>query len=387
LVSAIGDAVATIAFALHAANIGSTWFLSALLIANALPTMLLGLIGGFLADRVLRWWWWPAALTGQAALFAAMSTVQGETVIVGMIFMSSVLTALVGPVGKKLIHFHAGEHATQAARHLATATGLAGAVGVALGSLSFGASSTGALLLANAASFLVLAVVSVLVARPEVLVLDTRPEARVLDGFRLMASPSVFGVTGVSLLVALVLSTSLEDISGVFVLLNHSELKAWQYGVALMAWAVSLVLGTHVVPLLLKSAPRRLLVGPLTIGPVFVLTATVLPPWWLVGCLYLAGGLANGGFNAALNETMLGRIPAHQQGRAWAAFGWIISSCLLVGYMVSGLLGESQARLVMTVSGGLTLLVGLAAAPARIGTGPLAVPEEPSSVPAVRAPR
>ena len=217
LISTCGDDVAAIAFSLRAAQSGSPGLLAAILLAQTLPALLLGLVGGVLVDRSLRWWWWPLSLALQAGLFLVMALAQRDLVIVVCVAAVSAVAAVTGPVANRLIAHHSRDH-RRTGGHLATVNGLSQAAGAALGGMAFGVGGIVPLLCANAGSFLMLAVVALLVTGREPVPVDASPQRGLLLGFYRLASPRGFGVAGLVLLVSTVFATSLENVAGVFVL-------------------------------------------------------------------------------------------------------------------------------------------------------------------------
>ena len=93
----------------------------------------------------------------------------------------------------------------------------------------------------------------------------------------------------------------------------------------------------------------------------------------LVG--FVIGGFGNGVFNSSLGVLIYGRVPAAEQGRAWAAFGLVASVTVLAGYLAGAFAGAGNARWVMLAAGLLPIAASLVTwvASARdpdIGTAP-----------------
>ncbi|MCT1916018.1 hypothetical protein [Kocuria rhizophila] len=87
----------------------------------------------------------------------------------------------------------------------------------------------------------------------------------------------------------------------------------------------------------------------------FLALALFLPPApWGVP-LFLAGGAANGAFNAAVSRTILGAVDATEQARCWAAYRWIVTLCLVTGYAAGGAFGAEHGVLALGLSGALAL--------------------------------
>ena len=354
LLSSCGDDAAAVAFSLRAAQAGSPQLLSAILLAQAIPSLALGLFGGVLADRSLRWWWWPASLVVQAGLFSLMAVARQDVVVVGCVAAASSVAALTGPVASKLIAVHSRDH-QRTGGHLATVNGLSQALGAALGGVAFGVGGIAPLLLVNAATFLALAAVALGVTGRTPVPLDTSRERGVWLGFRRLAAPGAFGIAGLVLLSWTVFATSLEGVAGVFALTGPAGWSAAAVGLAWGLWGLGIVLGGQLAGRAPWTATPLLVTGAATMGAVFLTLAVLLPaaPWGVP--LFLAGGGANGAFNAAVSRTILDAVPATEQARCWAAYRWIVTFCLVTGYAAGGAFGAEHGVLALGLSGALAL--------------------------------
>lgn len=373
LVSACGDDMAAVAFSLRAAQTGASGLLAAILVAQSLPAVLLGLLGGVVVDRHLRWWWWPLSLLAQAGLFGVMALALQPAVIVGCVALVSAISSVTGPVASKLVAHHSDDPA-RVGGHLAAIAGLSQTIGYAAGGIAFGANGLTVLLVANAISFVVLAAAGVVAARGQV-VLDEAPASHWVDfaaGFRRLASRAVFGRGGLVLVVGTVLATSIEGVCGVFALTHAAGWPASQVGLTWALWGVGVILGSQFGRRVTHHPRVLLAAGPVLMGASFCLVAGLLPPFWMAAPLYLVGGAANGGFNAAVSALILGGVPEVEQGRAWAAFRWIVTVAFLLGYGVGGLLGARHAVAGLALSGGTALALGLGAAVGQRRPGRLA---------------
>lgn len=358
-VSAVGTSLSSMGFFLLAAQTGRSSLLAAVLVANLLPSILLGLVGGYVADRYLTRWLWPLSLLFTAGIMTAMAiTLRWEVIIAGCALMSS-CTALVGPVAQKLIAHYSSDAAATGST-LATVQGAAGVLGVALGGVSFGAGALQLMLLADALAMLLLALVGFAVSRPEAITLDGPGEKfRPSSSLRLISSPSVFGALGILLIITTVTSTSLDDVSGVFALTHELGLSPAQYGITSAAWALGIMLGSVAGRYLREDARARYPWATLPIGVAIGAVGILQPGFWGIILLFTLGGAGNGYFNAITNRIILSSVSDAQQGRAWAGFRWVVYTCLLVGYTIGAVVGASHALLLMSVSG--CVLVGCAA--------------------------
>ncbi|MGQ4269912.1 hypothetical protein [Nocardiopsis changdeensis] len=366
-VASVGDRFADIAFALHAAETGSSALLAAILLASAVPEMLLGLVGGVVADRHLRAWWWPAALAVQAAVLIALAHLHTPWHLVAGVALNGSITALLGPVGSKLLGALCRGREERAARAHTAATGAAAVVGTALGGVSFAAGSRGTLLVVAGCALLVLAVCAAAVARGAVIA-RAAPAGRAsaLLGFRRLASPAVFGATGALCTVGVLLGTSVEAVAGVFVLTGFTGMGPGGYGPALAAWSAGVAAGAALAG---GWARRRaaMPVSAMAMGAAIALPALAPLPWAALAA-FAVGGLANGVFNTALATAIWTRVAPAEHGRAWAAFRWTLTACLLTGHLLGAAAGAGGARALMVCSGTATVLAGAAFLLARLRT-------------------
>lgn len=357
-IATVGDALASIAFTLQAAISNRPELLAMVLLADLIPGIIFGLVGGFLADKQLRWWWWPCALFLQSSIYFFMALNMQWAVIIGGIAGVSTITALVGPVSKKLVA-HYSENAAQVGGRLALISGLAQALGLVIGGASMGVGSTQMMVFGCAFALAVFFIVSLLVAVPQAIQLDTAKQRGLMEGFTTLLSPRLFGKTGVALMVGVILSTSFEGVVNVFVLTQIAGYTPFEFSAACATWATAIIVGSLIAPKIKISGFWGLAISGVGIGIPIVAVGLFLPALVVVIPLYFLGGFSNGFFNSLTNRIIL-RVSDEHQGRAWAAFHWIVSVCLLVGYTTGGALGSQFAQeLMILAGGGVVVLVGV----------------------------
>ena len=251
-VSSVGDRFAAIAFALYAVSIHSTALVAAVLAAELVPGLLFGLVGGVVTDRYARAWWWPVALGAQAACFVALAATISPTSIVVLVALSSLVAAMLGPVGAVILREVAGSSGRAVAvRRSAALAGVASVVGT-LGAGAAYAVGLPTLMIVNAGSFAVLAVAGWGAARgvriggaPAVPgVVSVFRDATV--GFRRLMSAEVFGRAGFALVGVVMFGTSLEGVVGVFYFRDRLAMSAAVYTVVIAAWSVGMIVGATV---------------------------------------------------------------------------------------------------------------------------------------------
>ena len=358
-ISALGGSLSSLGFSLLAAQTGQSALLAAVLAANLVPTVLLGLIGGHLADRKLAWWWWPASLLCTSLITATMALTLNWTVIIAGCALMSSCTALVGPVAQKLASYYS-QDAAETGSTLATVQGLAGLSGVALGGVSFGAGAMRTMLWVDATAMLILAGIGLLVSRTDAISLDTSTEKfRWYEGLTLIARPQVFGLLGSGLIVTTVLSTSLDDVAGVFALIEILGLTPAQYGVTSAAWMLGIMAGSWLSQYLGGNLLTKHPLTALPIGLSIGLVGLCAPSFLIILLLFFLGGAGNGAFNAVTNRIIISSVPQTAQGRAWAGFRWIVYVCLLLGYLLGAVFAMTYPTQLMAIGGCLLVVCAL----------------------------
>lgn len=356
--SSISESMLSVAFGLKAAAEGQAHLLSAVLLASLLPQVLLGLWGGKLADTAIRWWWWPLALTFQGLIYGVIAAwTVWPAIILGTLAVSTA-TALVGPVARKLAT-HYSTDTQRTGSWMSMIAGLAGVLGLAVGGLLVGQGLVQALLLTSSLALFCVALLAFAVSTRDALAVETTETNGALLGFRILRSPQLLGRAGFLFLVCCVLGTSLDDVVSVFVLTGHLNLSDTVFGLVSGCWALGIIIGSLLSPKIPAQHPVLPLVASgMLMGAGIFSVAWLLPTALGVACIYLVAGAGNGVFISLMNSTIMGRVAEHQQGRAWAAYGWLVKICLLLGYLAGGLWGSAAPRGLMLTSGSIVLGAG-----------------------------
>ena len=344
-VSAIGDWVAVITLAFRTSEHWHGFGVSALLIALWSPVALLSGHVGLLVDRL------------ETRAVAVVAAVAQCAVVVALAFSTSsvplilVLTVLLGSgaaVGQAaefaLVPLLAGP------RSLGRANGLvesARSIGFLIGPLIGGALAAGAgtrlALLADAATFLLIALAQISVA-PRRHVEHARgagPRAR--DGLQLIfTGRTLAAAMGAGAFTLVFMSAS---IPGDFVYTREDLHRgSLAMGVVLTAWALGLMVASVTI------APRV----PATAVALFALVAAAVQglakfvaPFWmvlafLVGC-YVVGGMAHGVKNTLFRTLIHQNVEPARHGQAFAAYNGLRNGAELIA---------------LAAGGGLTALVG-----------------------------
>jgi MFS family permease len=363
VMSQVGDKMAALALALYAAAIHSPTFLAAVLFADLVPPLFLGTFAGSAADRKLRPWLWPVALSAQAGAYLCIAVVQVPALRVCFVAAAASAATVMSPVAFKLLREIAGTDSVRAAsRIMGSGSGAAGAFGALLAGVLYPMLGIDGLLLVDSGSFLLLAVATVAACRG--VEVDTGSEAErrsshPLAGFQVLADSRSLGLATVFLIGISFCTGSLEGVVGVFFFRDQVHMSAVAYGAIIASWSAGIMCSVFVkmdrAPLSFVRANLGL-AGALMGAAMFSVAIFPLVPLAIVA--YLLGGLGNGVFLTMNKALIYGLVPTNSLGRAWAAYGILLNTGLIVGYLSGALLGSGDPRLLVLMAGVIPAIVG-----------------------------
>jgi MFS family permease len=360
-VSAIGDWVAVIAlgFRVNDQMQGSVAFLFICLWA---PLAILAGHVGVLVDRLE-----TRSLAVWAGVFQAAAAV--ALAFAGSLASTLALAALLG-VGVAvssaaefaLVPLLAGSRPIGRANGVVeSARGLGFVAGPAIGGLVAGGAGTKYAMLADAASFLVIA--AALAALPVRRLVehhaDDRPRAR--DGVKLLFAERVLAVTIGTGAVGLVFMSA--SIPGDFAYVTDSLHKGrLALGVVVSVWAAGMIVASTTI------APRVAAAGIATatlIGAALQGLAKFVVPFWQVYAVmvaaYAIGGAAHGVKNTGFRTLIHRRVEARAHGRAFAAFNGLRNTAELAALAGgAGLVATVGGRGTLWIAGGVSAVAALA---------------------------
>ncbi|MGH3399623.1 MAG: MFS transporter [Streptosporangiaceae bacterium] len=344
-VSAAGDLLAAIALVLELQQRGMGGFaVAAILIAAAAPPVLLVRWAGRLADRAdsRR----LLVLTGlaQAAACVALAFAGGIAEIIGLVTVLAAGLALTQPCLQALLADMVAPGDLPRATALSqTATAAGTMLAPALAGLLMGHFGVRVPLLADAASYLAIAVAGGLIrtrrgGRALAPASSKAPGQSPAPAWRLRQDPLVW--SAVVLIGAVVGAASLVNVAEVFFIRGTLHSTATVYGLLDSVWISATMGGAW---LLARRRPADWALGPALLGALTLTCASVaifavVPAVaWLVP-VSLVGGLGNGGVSNAVSVLLGRRAPAAGRGRAYAVLGAVVSAATTGGYLLGGLL-------------------------------------------------
>lgn len=370
-VSFLGDEIALIALVLRLHDDGADpRAIAALLLAAALPLVLLAPAAGALVDRYDSRTLIVTAGSGQVGACLLLAVADGLPAVLALVVLLQAGQAVTGPAWQALIPRMVGEadvgRAVGAQQGLTTLFGVAGP---AVGGLLTQQLGPALPLLVDAATFAVVAVAGAAIRTRRVPSTAGPDAGRLLsglwDGYRFLLADRLLAVLFGTLTI-FVLVGEMTNVAEVFLVRDVLGGSAGTYGLYGAVFATALVAGA-----LLGARPtgERTLVL-LALGSAAVLGAGLvgigLSPsvGVLLACAAVAGA-ANGAVNVAVTTVLVRRTPDCVRGRVFAAVGGA-SRGASTGSLVAGgaLASFLQPGAVFVVAGALGVATVLAAAPA-----------------------
>jgi MFS family permease len=363
--SALGDFLLFIPLAIHLADTtGSGLVTAALPLTLWAPVVLLAGPAGLLTDRVDRRRLLIAASLVQAAVAAAIAFVDGAAAILVLTTLLGIGFAVAQPAEFALVPLIAPKgRINEVNGYVETARYLGMAAGPALGGALATAGGMRLALLANAFTFLLVALAGlVLRERPEPRAASSQTPGRARDGVVFLMREPTLAVVMVAAFVSL-LFMSAQIPAEAFFFKDELGVGDAGFGIGYSSWFAGMTLGALVFS-------RRFAAAAMATG---ALAATALqglglavPAIWPVFPLVLVsfsiGGVGHGVKNVLVRTLIHDRVPDELRGRAFAAYNAIRNGAELIALVAGGLLLSMLApRWILLLAGGISALVALSA--------------------------
>lgn len=359
-----GDSVALVALMLRVSHDGGPGAITLLLLAFAVPTVVMIPFAGRIVDghdsrTVLVW---ASLLQTAAGVGLAFSHGLAETL--ALVCLLQVGQAVAGPAWGALIPRIVGDELVGKTTGTSQALiGVATLTGSAAGGVLVGWSGDRGALLIDALTFLVLGLVARLVTtrrRPEPGAV--REPGALMAGLRSLFGDSLLRIL-VTCLWVFVLTGEAVNVVEVFLVTDEVGLGASGYGWLMAAQGAGAILGAWGSGRLVTAASRSraLLAGMAAIGGSCVLMGLSHDVVTLaIGCL--AVGAGSGMLNAACSTLIVTRTTEQVRGRVVAALGGTVRACSLIALPLGGLLGAALGTRLTFVACGITGVVTAAIA-------------------------
>ncbi|WDO07427.1 hypothetical protein ME763_18120 [Streptomyces murinus] len=354
--SEFGDKLVQVAYALIAVRAGSTTFLAAVLAAQTIPVLTLTPLvssRGWIRSRTA----WRAGLIGQVAAFAVAATVADHRIaVLACILVATSCEALTMPFSRSLLHALSDGRQAELAKWWSVSKAGAGAAGMVLAGVvvaGFGAESAFAL---NALTFLLVLAVAWSPRVPEG---GTTGSRGAIAGFGHLLAPGAFGALGLLCVTVMLITTSLEGVSGPFMLARTPGYDAHGLGVVMACWAVASMVAAAVTPRRVTGIRALLPLCNLLVALAIGLPSLGLP-FWSATVTFALGGIGNGVFNLLLTRVIWSGVPATGQPHAWAAFNWLLNASLFLSFAVGLFLRPWHTPALLATAAALCLVAGCA---------------------------
>lgn len=350
-ISYCGDYLAATALALTLVARGDNGYgVAALLLAEALPLVLLGPLAGRLADRVDSRKLLVTTGLAQAAVCAVLAYTGHPAMIVALVALLAAGVAITQPTVTALVPDMVGKENLPKAMSIGqTASAVGMLAGPALGGLLVGAYGVRLPLLLDSATFLAIAAAGLALrtrrggrtttasAPADARHPDT--EAGPATAYRVRDDRLLLTMmASLACVIGAVTAVSVVEIFFVRETLGASETM---YGVVSAVWTLGMVVGAVPFGKVGRGGDRRLVIVQLvllaSISALVLGSAGVQAALWLLP-LYLVGGVLNSGLNVLAGVVLGRRVPSAVRGRVAGTFSAVASSANVLGFALGGLL-------------------------------------------------
>lgn len=364
--SALGDWLALVPLTLYLAETtGSGITIALLYIAFWAPSVVLAGHAGLLADRYDPRRVLFAVSLAQAGVAVGLGFVSETSAMLGLAALLGIGFAVAQPAEFALVPRVAGEARLALANaRVETARYTGFALGPVIGGLLAAAGGLQVAMLVNAATFLVIGAVALVVRCPhsEFCLAPEPPVGRAWAGARYLVQDRVLAVVMAVAFVSLLFMTT-QWAANVFFVKEDLGLGDLGYGLLLTGWTVGMALGATLVP-------RRIGSGALAVGALGAIVvqgfglaapAVLLVPT-LAFAFFFVGGVAHGTKNVVIRTLIHERVPGSLHGRAFAAYNGLRNAAELVALVAGGVLVTAVgARWTMLLAGAVPMAAGLVA--------------------------
>jgi MFS family permease len=355
-------------------------WVSALLIAEFLPIIVIGFVAGRLIDRASRRWILVLADLARVAVFCVLPFAESAFQIVLLAFAAGVATSLFRPaVYAGLPNLVSDRDLPQANGLLQTADNLTWTVGALAGGVLVTAAGTDAAYWVNAASFLVSALLILRIRES----LEESVREPSLGRWRDLVEGLALAVRSRALLTVLVawsivmLANAGVNVSEIVLAKDVFEAGDFGFGLLVSATGVGLVVGSLLAGAWLEQRGMRIPYSvSIALMAVGFAAAAASPNVWVAAAAVVIAGIGNG-VAVVTNAVLVQRgAPDRLRGRAFAVVMSVGYGVLGAGMIAAGPLtnalgaravwGISAGLLLVAAAAGFALLRGLPAASARV---------------------
>jgi MFS family permease len=362
-----GDMLAATALALVLVSRGQSGLaVAGILLAVAVPPVVIGPFAGRLADRVDSRTLVVTVGLIQVAICVALAYATSPAVIIGLMAALAVGFSIVSPTMSALTPLMVGrENLARAGGIGQTASTVGMLAAPALGGVLVGAFGARVPLLIDAATYLALPAAGLLIRtrrggrfRPPADPTATSPVAG-SPTYRIRRDGLLFPVF--LMVGAVVAAISAVNVVDVFFVRQTLHSSSTVYGLIGAVWLAGMVLGAMIWSRQNRDdagTAQALLISTIVTSIVIAVAGLVPGVAWLVP-LWLVGGALNGIENVTCGVLLGSRVPPAVRGHAGAMFNSVASGANAFGYLIGGLLLAVASPRVLIVGCGVAGLVAV----------------------------
>lgn len=339
------------------------------LLAQALPLVLLAPLTGRLVDRVDSRTLLVTAGLSQAVLCAVLAYTSHPLGTIGLLLLLSCGLAVSSPTFAALLpETVSREDLPRASALSQTASSVGLLIGPALAGVLVGQYGARSALLLDAASYLAIVLAGLLIRTRR----GRRPAGEesgsgrgaLLPRWQLRRDP-LLGPVVVALGVIVAALTAVNVVEVFFVRETMGASATW-YGMVSATWTGGMLVGAWLAA---RRVRRILDDGALGVGVLLLLggssaavlfSAAIPSVGWLIP-IWLIGGVTNGGTNTFLAVLVAQRVPATLRGRAYAQLGGVGQGGSVAGYILGGVMLAWLAPRTLVAAAGVASLLMMAA--------------------------
>ncbi len=360
--STLGDEVALVTLLLKVHDdVGSAWGVAALLSSAAAPTVLLAGWAGRLVDtrdsRLLA----TVSAVWQAACCVALAWAGPLWLTLALVVVLQAGNAVSGTTWQALVPSMVGEAETGAAvAATQSLTTVAAVAGPPTAGLLVGGVGTGAPLMLDAATFLMLGVAALLVRtrrRPAAATSAGTTTALIpLEGLRSVLRDRLLGPLLLGMFV-FILFGEVTNVVEVFLVRDALGASSLAYGMVGGATAAGIVVGSLCAGQVRETTRHvRVALTGAAVMAVMLVLAGLAPTVLVMGGAFAVLGVANGALNTSTVTLLLTRTPEQLRGRVLAAVGGAGRACSVGAVAIGGLSGAVLGPRPTFVASGLVTL-------------------------------
>ncbi|MCG2802527.1 MAG: MFS transporter [Cellulomonas sp.] len=335
-----------------------SWWVTAVVLANLVPPILLAPVLGWVVDRTSGRGAWAAALGISAVCAGGIAFLDAPVALVGLAAVQATCSVVFSAAAFRLLPLARGMD-ERTASSFAVGIGSAAAIGAPpLAAFAAG--------LGTASAFWMCAG---LLATAGVLVLRTAPRTgqvsvpgtpwhEVWLGTRSIRTVAVLR-TFLPIAVGVVLVASIEGVAGVFYLQAVTG-GAVGYALLLSAWAAGSLVGAVLTggPRFTLGSVPSILLGGLAVATA-ILVEGLIASALVIAVVFVVGGVGNAIHNVGIRTLVYAQVPRAQQAQVWSVAGAMFSAAAALGNLLGtpGVIAPARQVIVGAGALGVALVV------------------------------